>query len=71
MPRKKTTPAEEPPQTINFDAAKKAQVLAKNAVQLAEFAATANSPNFATTTRGLRAWHDVHGTSFRELTSNG
>lgn len=41
MARKKPAPAEEPPQTINFDAAKKAQVLAKNAVQLAEFAATA------------------------------
>jgi hypothetical protein len=41
MARKKTSPSNEPPQTINFDAAKKAQVLAKNAVQLAEFAATA------------------------------
>lgn len=41
MARKKPAPADEPPQTINFDAAKKAQVLAKNAAQLAEFAATA------------------------------
>ncbi len=41
MARKKTTPSKEPPQTINFDAAKKAQLLAKNAVKLAEFAATA------------------------------
>ena len=41
MARKKTTPADESPQTVNSAAAKKAQVLAKNAVQLAEFAATA------------------------------
>ena len=41
MARKKTAPVEEPPQTIKFDAAKKAKVLAMNAVQLAEFAATA------------------------------
>lgn len=41
MARKKAAPSIEPPQTINFDAAKKAEVLAKNAGQLAEFAATA------------------------------
>ena len=41
MARKKTAPSKEPPRTVKFDAAKKAQVLAKNAVQLAEFAATA------------------------------
>jgi hypothetical protein len=41
MPRKKSAPSKEPPQTINFDAAKKAEVLAKNAGQLAEFAAIA------------------------------
>lgn len=40
MPRK-PTPAEDAPQTINFDAAKTAQALAQNAVQLAEFAAIA------------------------------
>jgi hypothetical protein len=41
VPRKKPSPSNEPPLTINLDAAKKAQVLAKNAVQLAEVAATA------------------------------
>ena len=41
MAKKKITPSEEPHQTINSEAARKAQVLAKNAVQLAEFAATA------------------------------
>jgi len=41
MAKKKPSPAVEPTQTINSDAARKAQVLAKNAVQLAEFAATA------------------------------
>jgi len=41
MARKKTTPSKEPPRTVKSDAAKKAQVLAKNAAQLAEFAATA------------------------------
>lgn len=41
MARKKSARSKEPPQTISFDAAKKAQVLAKNAGQLAEFAATA------------------------------
>ncbi len=40
MPRNPAS-AQDAPQTINFDAAKKAQVLAKNAAQLAEFAATA------------------------------
>lgn len=41
MARKKPAPSKEPPQTINCDTAKKAEVLAKNAAQLAEFAAIA------------------------------
>ena len=41
LAKKKPTPAAEPPQNINSDATKKAQVLAKNAATLAEFAATA------------------------------
>ena len=41
MTRKKTTPPAGPPQTINFDAATKAQVLAQIAAQLAEFVAIA------------------------------
>lgn len=41
MARKKSAPSKEPPQTISFDAAKRAEVLAKNAGQLAEFAAIA------------------------------
>lgn len=41
MARKKSAPSKEPPQTISFDAAKKAEVLAKNAGHLAEFAAIA------------------------------
>ena len=41
MAKKKPTPNNESPQTINLEAARKAEVLAKNAVQLAEFAATA------------------------------
>ncbi len=41
MSRKKTVPIEEPLQTIKLDAAKKAKLLAKNVVQMAEFAATA------------------------------
>ena len=41
MARKKAAPSKEPPQIISFDAAKKAEVVAKNARQLAEFAAIA------------------------------
>ena len=41
MARKNAAPSKEPPQTISFDAAKKADILAKNAGQLAEFAAVA------------------------------
>ena len=41
MARKKPDPSEEPPQTIKIEEGKKAQVLAKNAASLAEFASTA------------------------------
>lgn len=41
MAKKKITPADEPPQTINFDAAKKAKGLADDAVQLALIASKA------------------------------
>ena len=41
MVKKKPAPATEPPQAVSFDAAKKAEMLAKNAGTLAEFAATA------------------------------
>jgi len=41
MARKKTNPAKEPPRTVKCEAANKAHVLAQNAAQLAEFAATA------------------------------